>query len=65
MQYIRKITITDSESIALDEAIEMYKKFAESKKEAPYIARLWSILSLEEKIRKENSKIILNELNGL
>ena len=65
MQYIRRITIDDSEHIALTEAIEMYKKFAESKHEAPYIARLWSILSLEEKIRKENNKIILNELNGL
>ena len=51
MQYIRRITIDDSEHIALTEAIEMYKKFAESRQEAPYIARLWSILSLEEKIR--------------
>ena len=65
MQYIRRITIDDSEHIALTEAIEMYKKFAESKKEAPYIARLWSILSLEEKIREINKKLTINELNGL
>ena len=32
MQYIRRITIDDSEHIALTEAIEIYKKFAESKK---------------------------------
>ena len=65
MQYIRRITIDDSEHIALTEAIEMYKKFAESKQEAPYIARLWSILSIEEKIREINKKLTINELNGL
>ena len=62
MQYIRKITITDSESIALDEAIERYIEFAKHKNEPPYIARLFHIERLRDKIRESLHKTFNNEL---
>lgn len=62
MQYIRKITITDSESVALDEAIERYIEFAKDKNEPPYIARLFHIERLRDKIRESLHKTFNNEL---
>lgn len=55
MQYIKKITLKDSELIALKDAISVYKSFIESKignqVESPYWARLQNIKKIEEKIQ--------------
>ena len=56
MQNTHKLLFSDSERIALEEAIEIYKKFIEDKTgnkiESPYWARLRAIKRLEEKLNK-------------
>ena len=56
MQNTHKLVFSDSERIALEDAIEVYKKFIEDKIEdrieAPYWARLRAIKRLEEKLNK-------------
>lgn len=55
MQYIRSITLSDSETIALQEAIIIYKEYIREKTGddivAPYWARLKNIKDVEEKIK--------------
>lgn len=61
MQYFLKVVINDSESLALEEAIKIYKKFITDKIgdkiEAPYWARLQAINGFEQKIFKAQSEI--------
>ena len=52
MQNTHKLVFSDSERIALEEAIEIYKKFIEDKIEAPYWARLRAIKRLEQKLNQ-------------
>ena len=55
MQYIRSITLSDSETIALQEAIIIYKEYIREKIGdnivAPYWARLKNIKEVEEKVK--------------
>lgn len=55
MQHIKKLILDDSETIALKDAIEVYKSFIKKKigdkVEAPYWARLQNIKKIEEKLK--------------
>ena len=55
MQYIHRITLSDNETVALQEAIIIYKEYIREKIGddivAPYWARLKNIKEVEEKIK--------------
>lgn len=56
MQYFINLVLTDSEAIAIRDAIDKYIEFAENEIKdeikAPYWARLQSIKKVEEKLNK-------------
>ena len=55
MQYIHRITLSDNETVALQEAIIIYKEYIREKVGdnivAPYWARLKNIKDVEEKVK--------------